>query len=165
MNATVAGISERKPSAFAAIFWGGLACGVFDITQAFIAWGSLARPWRLFQGIAVGWYGPRSFQGGWKTAAVGAFCHFLVAFTAAGVFYLASRKLRFMTAHAVISGLLYGETVFFFMNYVVIPLSNAHRRPYDWSLTITGPILHPFFVGLPIALAVRYFAGEPRTKK
>ena len=27
------------PNAFLAIFWGGLLCGVFDITQAFTAWG------------------------------------------------------------------------------------------------------------------------------
>lgn len=166
MYRTAAGISTRKPSALAAIFWGGLACGVFDITQAFVAWGfEGAKPFRILQGIAVGLLGPKSFQGGWPTAVLGAACHFVVAFTAAGVYYAASRGLRFMTSHAVISGLLYGEIVFFVMNFVVIPLSRTHRRPWsDWAFITTGPIGHPVLVGLPIALAVWYFASPPEAK-
>jgi hypothetical protein len=166
MSGIGTGVPERRPSAFAAIFWGGLACGVFDITQAFIAWGfEGARPFRILQGIAVGLLGPKSFQGGWPTAVLGLACHFLIAFSAAAIYYAASRGLRFMTQHAVISGLLYGEIVFFVMNYVVIPLSRAHRRPWsDWAFIITGLIGHPLLVGLPIALAVRHFAGEPESK-
>jgi hypothetical protein len=143
-----------------AILVGGLACGVLDITQAFIAWGlEGATPSRILQGIAIGLLGPASLQGGWATAALGAACHFLIAFGAAAVFYLASRNIAFMTEHPVLAGMLYGELVFWFMQYVVIPLSRTHRRPWsDPALILTGPIGHMFLVGLPIAFAVKRLA-------
>ena len=71
--------AQSSSNAFLAIFWGGLACGVFDITQACIAWGiqNHLPPMRIFQSVASGLLGPKSFQGGAKTAALGLFLHFL----------------------------------------------------------------------------------------
>src|SRR6266852_2999486 len=93
-----------------AILWGGLACGVLDITQAMVAWGiqSGAKPVRILQSVAAGLIGRSAFQGGTKTAALGAALHFFIAFTVATVYYTASRWIPFMTQHAVLSGLLYG---------------------------------------------------------
>lgn len=147
-------------SAFLAIFWGGLACGILDITQAFTAWGleDGVKPVSILQHIASGLIGPKSFQGGAKTAALGAVLHFFIAFGAATVYYLASRWLTFMTSHAVLSGLLYGEAVFLFMYFVVVPLSAATRSQFTMATLITGPIGHMFLVGLPIALAVRRYS-------
>src|SRR5437764_7891887 len=98
---------------FAAIFWGGLLAGIFDITQAFIGFGLLgARPFRILQHIAGGVLGSRSMQMGWTSAALGLAFHFLIAFTAAAMYYLASRVMRVLAEHAVLCGLLYGELVF-----------------------------------------------------
>ena len=146
--------------AFLAIFWGGLACGVFDISQAMIAWYLQvgAKPIRIWQSVASGLLGPDAFKGGLKTAIIGGALHFLIAFTAAAVYWVASRKLTFMTQHAVIAGMLYGECVWLFMNFVVLPLSSAHRSPFNAAAIITGPIGHLFLVGLPIALAVRHYS-------
>jgi hypothetical protein len=146
--------------AFLAIFWGGLACGVFDITQAMIAWHfqAGAKPVRILQSVASGLLGPQAFQGGIQTAALGGALHFLIAFTAAAVYWVASRKITFMTRHAVIAGMVYGECVWLFMNYVVIPLSSTHRPPFNAASIITGPIGHLFLVGLPIALAARHYS-------
>ena len=118
-------------SAFLAIFWGGLACGVFDITQACIAWGiqNHLSPMRIFQSIAAGLLGPKAFQGGMKTAILGGVLHFFIAFSWAAIYYIASRRLPFMVEKAVLSGLLYGELVWLTMNFVVIPLSALHRWP------------------------------------
>jgi len=162
MNSTAAmGASSANFSkAFLAIFWGGLACGVLDITQAWVAWGIRGvAPVRILQSIASGLLGPKAFQGGAGIAALGLFLHFFIAFTAAAIYYAASRNIAFMTQRAVLSGMLYGEMVFLFMNYVVLPLSAIHRFPtYTMPLIITGPIGHLFLVGLPIALAVRKFS-------
>lgn len=148
-------------SAFLAIFWGGMACGVFDITQAFLAWGieSGVKPVMILHHIASGVLGPKAFQGGAATAALGAVLHFVIAFGAATVYYFASRWLTFMTSHAVISGMLYGQAVFLFMSFVVVPLSAAGKGHFTLATLITGPIGHMFLVGLPIALAVRRFAS------
>jgi hypothetical protein len=141
-----------------AILWGGLIAGILDITQAFIGFSLVgSTPFRILQGIASGIFGPRSRQMGWTSAAVGLLCHFTVAFTAAAVYYVASRKLRVLVERPVLCGLLYGELVFLFMYFVVIP--SAIDQPHFTIATyITGPIGHPLLVGLPIALCVRRFS-------
>jgi hypothetical protein len=155
MNANTA----ISPNAFLAIFWGGLACGVFDITQAFIGFGLLgARPLGILRHIASGFLGPKAYQGGAGTAALGLGLHFVIAFGAAAVYYAASRWIPFMTEHVVISGLLYGECVFLFMYFVVVPLSAAVKTPFTIATLITGPIGHTVLVGLPIAVSVRRFS-------
>src|SRR5262252_11167762 len=104
MSASTTLTSPRasRPRPFPAIFWGGLLAGVFDITQAFIGFGLLgARPFRILQHIAGGVFGARSMQMGWTSAVLGLIFHFTIAFTAAAVYYLASRVLRVMVEHAV----------------------------------------------------------------
>ncbi len=158
-------IPSNSSSAFLAIFWGGLACGVFDITQAMIAFRLQAgvTPVRVLQSVASGLLGKSSFQGGTKTAILGAFLHFFIAFSWAAIFYVASRRLTFLLERPVISGLLYGEFVWLVMNFVVLPLSAIHRWPvWNAASIITGPIGHTVLVGLPIALAVSRFAPAQR---
>lgn len=147
-------------NALKAICLGGLLAGIFDITQAFIGFGveSGVKPAMILRHIASGLLGPKAYQGGAGTATLGLFLHFVVAFGAATVYYVASRWLIFMTTHAVISGLLYGEAVFWFMHLVVVPLSRAPQGRFTMATLITGPIGHMFLVGLPIALAVKRYS-------
>ena len=156
MNAGAA----TSPNAFLAIFWGGLACGVLDITQACVAWGiqNHASPIRIFQSVAAGLLGRDSFQGGMKTAILGGFLHFLIAFIWAAIYYVASRKMTILVDRPVLFGMLYGEFVWLMMSFVVIPLSQTQHGPFTAAAIITGPIGHLFLVGLPIALAVRRFS-------
>src|SRR6478735_201613 len=109
---------------FAAIFSGGLLAGIFDLTQAFIGFSLMgSTPFRILQAVAGGIFGRHSRQMGWTSAAVGLLCHFTVAFGAATVYYVVSRKLRVLVQRPVLCGLIYGELVFLFMYFVVIPLS------------------------------------------
>ncbi len=146
------------PRAFAAIFSAGLVCGVMDITAAFITWWPRGvKPARLLQGIVAGWLGPESFQGGTPTALLGLAFHFLIAFSAAAVFYAASRKLTFLIRRPILSGVLYGVTVYLVMYWVVMPLSNFHG-----TKTVTSSIIaiftHIICVGLPISLVIHRFS-------
>ncbi len=154
--------SSNPSNAFLAIFWGGLACGVFDISQAMIAFHlqSGISPTRVTSVGGVRVAGQASYQGGIKTAALGAFLHFFIAFSWAAIYYIASRRIPFLTQSPVIAGLLYGEFVWLVMTCVVLPLSAIHRWPPVWNAAsiITGPIGHTVLVGLPIALAVKRFA-------
>src|SRR5215467_992162 len=119
-SASAASTSATSSNAFLAILWGGLACGVLDITQACIAWGiqNHVPPQRIFQSVASGLLGPRSFQGGAQTAALGLFLHFVIAFIWATIYYVASRQIAFLTDRPVVAGLLYGEFVWVMMNCV-----------------------------------------------
>jgi uncharacterized membrane protein YagU involved in acid resistance len=144
-----------------AIFWGGLIAGILDITQAFIGFSLVgSTPFKILQRIASGIFGSRSHEMGWTSAAVGLLVHFTVAFGAAAVYYIASRKLRVLIERPVLCGLLYGELVFLFMYFVVIPLSAIGPVHFSIATYITGPIGHPLLVGLPIALCVRRFSSK-----
>src|SRR5258708_21476260 len=103
---------------------GGLIVGVLDLTYAILVY-SPQKPILIPQTIASGVLGMKSYSGGAPTAALGVFLHFVIAFGAATVYYLASRKLPFLVRRAVLSGLIYGALVYNFMHLVVLPLSAA----------------------------------------
>ena len=150
----------ERSRAFRAIASAGLIAGILDITSAFViaglkGMGSI----RMLQGIASGLLGARSFEGGMATAGLGLAIHFLIAFTAASVFYAASRKFSFLTQHAVVSGLLYGIAVYVFMYWIVVPLAFVNAR-HSISRDLTAMIVHMVLIGLPIALVVRHFSKE-----
>jgi hypothetical protein len=148
-----------KLGARRAIVWAGLTCGIMDITAAAVVNGLLGvSPIRMLQGIASGLLGPRSFAGGLATAFLGLLCHFAIAFSAAGVFFAVSRRMRFLVQHAVLSGALYGVVVYFFMNRIVVPLSGARRHPFSFRLMVIGLVVHILCVGLPISLMVRRYS-------
>jgi uncharacterized membrane protein YagU involved in acid resistance len=141
---------------FSAICWAGLTCGVLDITAAFVTWAPKGvTPTRILQGIASGVLGPRSFSGGRETAAIGLGFHFLIAFSAATVFYMASRKLLWMTRQPILAGVLYGVAIYLVMYWIVMPLSNFRKGPFSWSATVIAIITHMICVGLPISLVIR----------
>ena len=153
--------SVSRPRPFAAIFWGGMLCGILDINSAYFAYYIYRHvpPERILQSVAAGAIGrTAAFAGGWNTAMLGLGLHFLIAFIWATIFYVASRRISFLTRYPYISGALYAEVVYLCMNFVVIPLSATQRGPFVWPVLITGPIGHIFFVGLPISLAVRRFS-------
>jgi hypothetical protein len=161
MNAPASPSAMAAPRGrpLAAIFWGGVFAGAFDITQAFIGFGLLgARPFKILQHIAGGIFGARSYIMGWSSAAIGLACHFTIAFTAATLYYLASRKLPVLLDRPIRCGLLYGELVFLFMYFVVLPLSALGPAQFNVATYITGPIGHSLLVGLPIALSIRRFS-------
>ena len=130
-----------------------------DITSAIIivlSRGSTVT--RLFQFIASGLLGQEAFQGATATVALGLALHFLIAFTLVAVFYAASRSVRFLREHAVVSGIVYGLLVYAVMNLIVLPLSAAQPRH-----SLTGDLIqigiHMFVIGLPTALLLRRFSG------
>jgi len=113
---------------------------------------------RLLQTIASGAFGHSAFQGGKKAATAGLFFHFLIAFTAASIYYASSRKLTVLLDHPLLSGLLYGVVVHLVMSRIVVPLSAAPKRKFSAKAFLTQLIIHMFCVGLPIALVVSHLS-------
>jgi hypothetical protein len=157
--ATTLALRTARPGL--AILWGGLICGAMDITAAITVYGQFgAKPVPLLQGIAAGLLGPRAMQGGTAAALFGLACHFTVAFLAAATFVGVARFWSFPLDHFIIAGILYGPIVYFFMQLVVLPLSNARHFPFSVKMTIIGLIIHVICVGLPIAIAANKFLKE-----
>jgi hypothetical protein len=151
-------MKRSQPLRTIVVAW--LIAGILDITSAFVIAGLKgAGSIRMLQGIASGLLGPRSFEGGLVTAGLGLAIHFLIAFTAAALFYATSRKFSFLIEHAIVSGLLYGIAVYIFMYWIVVPLAIPIAR-HSISRDLTAIIVHMSLIGLPIALVVRYFSQE-----
>src|SRR5207245_2562812 len=139
--------------------WACGGCGVRVISAGCSGYGCLGLvPLRLVHGLAAGLLGPRSLEGGLATTALGLLCHFVIAFGAATVYFAMSRGVRFLVDHAVLSGVLYGVAVYFFMNRIVVPLSAAREYPFSFKMMVIGVVIHMFCVGLPISLAVRRYS-------
>ena len=152
-------MNNTKPAK--AIFWGGLIAGTLDLTAACVASWLRAgvTPIRVMQSVSSGLLGAESYNGGAKTAVLGVVLHFFIATTATAVFYVASRKLRFLIEQPVVWGLIYGVVVYAFMNFVVLPLSAfPQRTPPRVSGRIIGSLIIMFCIGLPIAAIVRRFS-------
>ena len=152
----------KDPKALHGLFWAGFMCGVLDITAAFVVYGLFfgAKPKPLLQGIASGLLGAKAFDGGVVTALLGILCHFVIAFGAAAVYFLASRAVPILLQHPVFSGVLYGVTVYFFMNRIVVPLSAIGQTRFSLKSMIIGVVIHIFCVGLPISLIVYRFSRD-----
>jgi len=162
MTSTSLSRNPNSSRALPAIFWAGLTCGVMDISAAFITWWPKGiAPSRILKGISSGLLGPDAYSGGAGIATLGLAFHFFIAFSAATVFYLASRKLAFMTRRPVLSGISYGVAVYLVMYWIVMPLSRYRHRPFTVSSTIIAIVTHMICVGLPIALIISRLAPGP----
>jgi len=153
-------VALRRPSAWMAIFAGGLAAGSFDLITAFIAFG-----WGVPRAIAAGLLGRSAIHGGPAIYCLGVVLHYFIALSAAAIYYAASRRLAFLKEHALICGLFYGVAVFLAMNLVVLPLSALHLRgPYELAGLLRGLLVHMVLIGLPISFSVRQFAGDRQAR-
>src|ERR1044071_2108001 len=116
MSAESRAVSMEKPTASKAILWAWLIAGTLDIMSAVVHTLVLGRrPVDMLKSIASGVLGASAREGGFWTAAFGLALHFLIAFTATIIFYLASRKLKFMVRQPILSGVLYGIAVYLFL--------------------------------------------------
>jgi uncharacterized membrane protein YagU involved in acid resistance len=143
------------------VLWGGFISGSIDLFAActFAAIRGIT-PNRLLQTIASAMIGPKAFGKGSSAVALGLGLHFLIAFTVATTYVVASRYLTVLTEHSVLSGLLYGAAVHLFMTFIVLPLSSL-KRPFSMTFFLGQLAIHMLCVGLPISLVVKHFSDLP----
>lgn len=150
--------------AAATILRGGLAVGVLDILKpilfAIYKGGSAVR---VLQSVASGALGREAYQGGLSTAVLGLALHFFIAFCVFGAYYAASRRTRLLASHALVLGPLYGVAVYFFMQFVVFPLSAIGPVKHPPAVLFDGILTHILCVGLPTGFIVKRAAQQRTT--
>ena len=97
------------------------------------------------------------------TAALGLGLHYLIAYGAAAFFVLASCKVPALFRRPLLWGPVYGLGFYFFMNYVVLPLSATPSFTVGWPILVNGLAIHAFGIGLPIALCARWWSQPAKT--
>src|SRR4030095_4979927 len=152
----------KNSATFRAILTAGLVVGVLDISSAFVIWWQRGVGLRRgLQGIAAGLLGANSYNGGLVTAGLCLAVHFLVAFVVVSVFYVASRRIEFLTIHPVMSGVLYGIGVYIVMYWFVLPMVFPTFRHRFWN-ELLAVAIHISLIGLPCALIVRRYSQQTR---
>ncbi len=147
-----------KRSAPLAIGVGGFVAGAADLLQACIQLG-----WDIPLFIAAGLLGPKAENGGAVTMALGVMLHFFIAFSAASIYYAASRRLPFLIDYPLLCGLYFGATVKLVMHLIVLPHSALHiTAPFPIHSLLVGLIQKMVVVGLPISYSVSWFGNRPR---
>jgi len=127
--------------------------GVLDLLATGILRATQGTPIkRLLQFIASGALGTSASDGAKKTAGIGLFFHFLIAFVAAALYFEASHGLPILLNRPVLFGVLYGTTVHLVMSCIVLPLSRTPKREFSIAAFLTQLVIHIVCVGLPIAL-------------
>lgn len=133
---------------------GGLTAGTLDILDPIVFyWFRGVTPIQILQSVATGLLGREAYHGGWRTAALGLACHFLIALTAAVVYVAASRRLSLLRRRPWVCGPLFGLAVFAVMRLVVLPLSAANPGALGGWALVNQLFAHTVLVGLPIAFA------------
>lgn len=135
-----------------------LVVGVLDISSAIILWFTRGMTTASgLQGIAAPLLGSQASEGGFATAALGLGIHFFVALCVVSTFYFASRRIPFLTQHAVLSGVLYGIAVYLVMYWMVLPAAFPTFR-HRWGNDPLAIAIHICLIGLPTALIVRRYS-------
>ena len=159
----MAGASQSKVSeirkAVLAIGAGGLIAGTLDLGETLVVFGAKSP-----LAIAAGMLGQNAFRGGAAIYILGVLLHYLIVFSAAAIYFAASRRLHFLIEYRLICGLFFGGAIDAVMRLVVLPLSALHARgPYQYHDLVLGLVVHMVLVGLPISFSVQRFGrvAEP----
>jgi hypothetical protein len=156
--------SADHPPLWKVIAGATLLVGTLDISDAIIFYGLRGvSPTRILQGIASGVLGRAAFGMGHRSAFLGLFFHFFIAFSATTVFLLASRKLP-LARHPFLYGTLCGVALYCVMNYIVLPLSKIGWRPIPPLIPlINGVAALVFCIGIPLAFIGRRYIPQQIT--
>src|SRR5215207_9257551 len=159
MDGFEASDSAASARAWKTVVTGGLTVGLMDGLAATVNAGLKGVTFtQVWQYVASGLLGKNSYDYGWLSVALGLLIHFFIAFSVVTVYYAASRRFPVLIRQAFPFGLLYGIAVYFFMGYLVSPLSRTAQIPFSVRGLLTGLVIHVICVGLPAALITRRFA-------
>lgn len=156
----------KKPeNSLKTIVWAGFVAGSLDGLAAVFMYmiPDGKNPVNIFYYIASGVFGKTAFAGNAIMALWGIFFHYLIAFGAALVFFLIYPKIKLLSKNKVLMGVIYGICVWLFMNFVILPMSQVPKLPFNSTQALIGIVIHMFLVGLPISLIIHNYYTNRRT--
>ncbi len=158
---SAAGLARAKSwRALVAILVAGAIAASLDLVFACTFHGlrSGASPVRILKSIASGWFGTDAMAGGVGVAMIGFVSHYAILIVAAALYFAATRWMTWMNRHAYLYGALFGLCIYVFMNWVVLPLSNAPHFNGSTVGTVADLSMHVLVIGPTIAVALRRLA-------
>jgi hypothetical protein len=150
----------RQRPLFAVLLGGGIAA-TLDIVYACLSNAQYSKtPLWTLQSVASGWLGSAAFASGLVGGLIGLVSHYSIVIVGAAIYFTVSQRVPVLRTQAVAFGAVFGALVYLFMNFVVLPLSAfPYKLSYPPLRLIEGLMSHALFVGIPIALCIRRWAG------
>ena len=155
-------MEKQSDSLALAVVTAWLVVGTLDLTSATIQTLVMGgNPMRMLQAISSGIAGQEAFDGGMKYSLLGVFLHYCIAFSWTLLFFLVYPKIKVLSNHKLLTGIVYGLIVWLVMNRVVVPLSRIPARPFNLRNALIGLGILIVAIGIPLSyMASSYYAGK-----
>ena len=152
-------IRTKNNGGFYTILKATLLAGSLDIIIAMLQYylTSHKNPELVLKFIASAVFGAPAFSGGIGMSLTGLLFHFLVTFVWATIFFFIYPWLNALIKNCIITGVVYAIVIWLVMNFMVVPLSNVPRAPFNITQALAGTAILIVAVGIPFALIVRNF--------
>ncbi len=98
-----------------------------------------------------------AYAGGWATAALGIFLHYVIATGWTVLFFLGYPRVALLHRNAFLVGAVYGLFVWAMMNLVLVPLTRIKPAPFNPANAAIQAGILVVCIGLPIALLARRY--------
>jgi len=132
-------------------FLSGLAAGALDFAAAPTIY-PLAYPrasfTRIWQSVAEGVLGKASYDGGAITVLIGVALHFFIALCAGIVLVLVMSRAELFRRLWMVSGAVFGVSIYFFMMKVVLPMSLVGAKHPDAKSMAISLAIHILIFGM-----------------
>jgi hypothetical protein len=134
----------------------GIVIGVFDALAATtLASFNGVPPSKVWQFVASGIRGPRAFEEGRKSSALGLFLHFVIALGVTSTFVIAAHFFPWLVASPFLTGATFGLLVFFVMQ-LIMRFSATPKRTMKPNQVLGQLAIHIFVIGIPIAVLTKH---------
>ena len=148
---------------FLTILRAGLIGGSLDITGActhfYLRTGK--NPVSVLNFVASGVLGKSAFTGESYVPYLGLLLHFFIAFIWVIIFFFLYPKLSSITKNIFLLAAIYGTFIWCFMKFIVLPLSNTPKNPFDMVQFLISDIIIVFAIALPTTIIIgKYYADK-----
>ncbi len=156
---TNANYAYNKASAIKTILLAWLLVGSLDILAAFVDYyiKSGNGPEGVLRFIASGVFGKDAFGADNSMIWIGLLLHFFIALLFTIIFFLLYPKVKFLRINIALSAIIIGIIIWFIMNRVVVPLSNAPKFPFNPVNAIKATLILTFMIGFPLSIIFKQY--------
>lgn len=151
---------QRASIGLRPILLGGLIAGTVDIGAAALI--NSVSPLRILQFIAGGLLGKAALEGSAAVELLGLVLQWAMSLLIAAVYVVLCRWQPILARGWIAGGLVYGVSIFFVMNYAVVPASAWGRWPHFTAERFAENMLAMLLFGLIVAFFARQFQPAAR---
>ena len=140
-----------------------LIAGTLDITLACLNFYFRTRksPLLVLQYVASAVFGKSAYTGGTMMPLIGLLFHYIVAFIWVTIFFLLYPKLILFVKNSIVAGFLYAIIIWFSMNFLVLPLTQVNKPPFNVASALIGALILMIAIGLPLGLIMKKYYQRP----